>query len=198
MRKTLTDIHTYWFEGIDDQTVIQKKQLPFVKWFRSSPRLDAEMRGLFGHLFEERPIGGVGTTDDPGWVCYVLLYDQLARNIYRNTPRAYAYDDRALALAHEAISKKQDQTLALIERAFVYMPLMHSEHLPDQELSVLMHEKLDAESRQRSPQNRHFYESNLTYARKYYDIIRQFQRFPHRNVILGRDSTPLEKEFLCR
>ncbi|MBZ0165664.1 MAG: DUF924 domain-containing protein, partial [Candidatus Omnitrophica bacterium] len=99
MRKILTDIHAYWFEGIDDQIVIRKKQSPFVKWFRSSPRLDAEMREFFGHLFAHEPTDGVETAGEGGWLCWVLLYDQLARNIYRGTPRAYAYDDRALALA---------------------------------------------------------------------------------------------------
>ena len=197
-QRTLADIHAYWFEGIDDATVIVKKRPPFVKWFRSTRQLDEEMRENFVHLFAESSDSILPEPDGRLALCRVLLYDQLARNIFRRTPRAYAYDTLARKLSRDLIDGNRHEAFMLIERSFVYMPLTHSEEQEDQALSVHLTEALLAEATRRGAPNIAYFESNLAYARTYQEIIMRFGRFPHRNRILERLSTPEEEEFLCR
>lgn len=196
-QRPLADIYDYWFEGIDDSTVIVKKQPPFVKWFRSTQVLDAEMRGFFAHLLEDGPV--VMPPDDDGRtaLCRVILYDQLTRNMFRGTSRAYAYDAAARDISRALIAGGRHTTNMLIERAFIYMPLTHSENRDDQELSENLSAQLLTAAKGAGSPNTAFFESNLSYARKYREIIDRFGRFPHRNAILDRPSTPEEEEFLC-
>ena len=144
--KSLSDIHRYWFDGIKDEDKIIKKQQPFVKWFRSTRVLDSEMRALFGHLYDQsHPI----TRDDPSdleSLCAILLYDQLSRNIFRRTAKAYAFDRWARDISLSLINQNKDRDFSFIERSFLYMPLTHSENVSDQELSVRYTEELHRES----------------------------------------------------
>ena len=197
MRNSLADIHAYWFEGIDDGRPIVKKRTPFVKWFRSTRVLDQEMRDGFGHLLEEE-VRHPDQAPDRTALCRIILYDQLVRNMFRGTPRAYAYDETARDLSRDLITDGRHAGYMLIERVFIYMPLTHSENLADQELSVEWSRELAAVAGQRCPHNSAYFAGNLTYALKYRDIIARFGRFPNRNGILGRQSTAEEEEFLCR
>jgi uncharacterized protein (DUF924 family) len=114
----------------------------------------------------------------------VLLHDQLSRNLHRASPRAYAQGERARAVANEAIRRRFDMIASTEARPFFYLPFMHSEDLRDQERSVALYTaRLPAAS-------------NLWYARHHRAIIRRFGRFPHRNSVLGRASTPEEVAFL--
>jgi uncharacterized protein (DUF924 family) len=104
----------------------------------------------------------------------VILFDQLPRNMYRGTSKSFETDSKAIVLTHYAIRKKLDVGLDSEKNQFLYMPLMHSENINDQELSLEL------------------FKSTNTFAKTHYDIIKQFGRFPHRNDILDRISTPEE------
>jgi uncharacterized protein (DUF924 family) len=123
----------------------------------------------------------------------VVVLDQFPRNIYRGQPRAFAYDDKALAITLEGIGQAVDRRLGLHERAFFYLPLEHSESLEIQDRSVERYASLVLSQplEQREPARNY-----LNYAWQHYEIIKRFGRYPHRNAILGRPSTPEESEFL--
>lgn len=111
------------------------------------------------------------------------MLDQFSRNIYRHTPLAFAYDDLALALAREAVEKGMDKALIPAHKAFLYMPYMHSESIPVHKVALRLFGQPGLEA-------------NLEYEKKHKTIIDRFGRYPHRNHVLGRLSTPEELEFL--
>jgi uncharacterized protein (DUF924 family) len=166
-------------------------------WFSASPETDARCRRCFG----ERVVQAVGgeldnwadsdwTHGDQGLVALVLLLDQFTRNIYRDTPAAFAGDAAALALAQRAIETGRYQRLPAIHQAFLYMPLEHCEDPEVQDECVTLFEELTAITG--SEQMAGF----TRYAIAHRDVIAQFGRFPHRNAILGRESTPAELAYL--
>jgi uncharacterized protein (DUF924 family) len=132
-------------------------------------------------------------TTSRGRLAKIILFDQFCRNMYRNTPRAFAQDALALALALEAFDNGHYAELQPVERGFVLMPLMHAESAEHQQKCVVEFKKLAAEA----PADLVDYFANCAdYAVKHAVIIERFGRFPHRNVILGRESTAEEVEFL--
>ncbi|MEJ2518190.1 MAG: DUF924 domain-containing protein, partial [Methyloceanibacter sp.] len=118
-----------------------------------------------------------------GRLAAILVLDQFPRNIYRGSPRAFATDEEALALSRDAIAAGADKELPPEQRAFLYMPFQHTETLADQRRSLELFEALG------NPEN-------LDFAARHYEIIERFGRFPHRNAVLGRVSTPEELAFL--
>jgi uncharacterized protein (DUF924 family) len=122
----------------------------------------------------------------------ILLFDQVPRNIYRGTPRAWAYDSRALALSFEGIQLAADQALEPMERVFFYLPLEHAESLEAQDASVKAFTRLAAEA---PAELRGSLDYNRQYAEGHREVIRKFGRFPYRNAALGRESTAAEKEW---
>jgi uncharacterized protein (DUF924 family) len=158
-------------------------------WFRKDPAFDAEIRSRFGESIETALGGGwpdVGTTPH-GSLALVLLLDQFTRNAFRDTPRAFAGDARALATSMAAITAAQDRGLDKYERWFLYMPFEHAEEMAAQERSLALFGALAAEAGDPGA---------LKWAEKHAAIIRRFDRFPHRNAILGRNSTAEEVVFL--
>src|SRR5699024_5600759 len=123
----------------------------------------------------------------------ILVLDQLSRHLFRDQPEAFAHDRRALELSLQGQTRGQDRALRPIERVFFYLPMEHAESLPLQDLSVRRFEHLLAEvpAAQKPP-----FQSLLEYARRHRDIIARFHRFPHRNSILGRQSSAAEEAFL--
>jgi len=115
--------------------------------------------------------------------------------MFRDSERMYAYDAQALAAARQGVAKCDDKTLAYDERLFLYMPFQHSEDLADQELCIALFERmcegLSGDRLKRA-------QDNVGYARRHHDIVKRFGRFPHRNAILRRASTPEEAEFLTQ
>ena len=158
-------------------------------WFRSSPEHDALLRQLFLADYERAAAGELAAWEaaPESALALVLLLDQIPRNIFRDTPRAYATDAAARAVAHRALAKGFDSVLPSAWRKFFYMPLHHSESLADQERSLRLFEALP---------DRTGREGTRRYAMRYIDVIARFGRFPHRNAILGRESTPEEIAFL--
>ncbi len=154
-------------------------------WWRSTPEFDIRVADVLGADFAAAEAGRLDTLKETaeGCLALVILLDQFPRNVFRGTPRAFATDRMARAVTGHAVSEGLGRTLRPVMRAFLYIPLEHSEDLADQERSVSLYKDLGLPER-------------LDYALGHRDIIARFGRFPHRNVILGRESTAEEREFL--
>lgn len=155
------------------------------QWWKADPAFDALVRTRFGALHAravQAELHGWRTTP-AGRLAEVLVLDQFSRNIHRGTPLAFAADPLALGLAQEAVAAGADLALPIEQRAFLYLPWMHSE-------SAAIHVVGEALMRERAPQHTHEFEL------KHQRIVDRFGRYPHRNDILGRASTPEEIEFL--
>jgi uncharacterized protein (DUF924 family) len=160
------------------------------EWFRKDPAFDAVIRTHFGAPVAAA-LGGAyaaWTAEPRGALALVLLLDQFTRNLFRGTPRMFAGDARALAVAEAAVAAEQDRALGPFERWFLYMPFEHAEDLAAQERSIDLFSRLAAETGLESP---------LEWAEKHAAVVRRFGRYPHRNAILGRAPTPEEIAFLA-
>ena len=154
-------------------------------WFANDPSFDRRFREQFLALHEAAARGGLRAWHDPaeGSLALVLLLDQYPRNAFRGTRRMYATDEAARPVADAAIGRGHDRAVDPALRLFFYLPFGHSESIADQDRCVALAEALG--------------EPDLGRARHHRDIIRRFGRFPHRNAILGRLSTPEEMGFLA-
>ncbi|HEX2256955.1 MAG TPA: DUF924 family protein [Afifellaceae bacterium] len=155
------------------------------RWFKRDDAFDAEIRERFAVLHAAAAAGRHDDwADSPeGALALLLLLDQFSRNLHRGQPATYAHDEQARAIASRAVARGFDRDVEPGLRKFFYMPFMHSEALADQELCVrLCHGLYDLDT--------------LKWARHHAEIIRRFGRFPHRNAILGRHTTPAERAFL--
>ena len=173
----------YWFEGVVDETPIDKRELPFRKWFAKDRKIDDEIRQRFESDLLQARQGQYKDWEDSiqGRLALIILFDQFSRNMYRNTPKMFENDSAALELSLRSIHEKIDGQLPLIERMFLYMPLMHSEDLNIQKLSLKYFEQLLEEAKQKFPQNAPYYQSNLGYAREHFAVIEKFGRFVRRD-----------------
>ncbi|UFP97091.1 DUF924 family protein [Gloeobacter morelensis] len=158
-------------------------------WFTQDASFDEQLRERFAEDYEQ---AAGGTYDEWRQMPYsglglILLLDQFPRNLFRNTPKSFATDPKALAVAESLVGRELDQVLIPVQRMFVYLPFEHSENLEHQQRSVELFERLAAEPGMEIP---------IDYARRHRDVIVRFGRFPHRNAILGRPSTPEEIVFL--
>lgn len=178
------EILSFWF-GEPGAAEFGKSR-PF--WFTKSAETDELIRARFGATVEAALSGQLSnwTETSRGALALIIVLDQFTRNIYRGTPKSFAGDPQALRLASHLVDRGDDRSLELVERWFVYMPFEHSEFLGDQHESVRLSERL-AEDGLQEP---------LPWATRHFDVIKRFGRFPHRNSILSRESTPEEVEFL--
>jgi len=175
----------FWFLAVGDPG--HGKARP--EWFRKDPAFDALIHQRFGEEIG-RALGGAFVEWDPdprGALARILLLDQFTRNTFRDTPRAFAGDALALAAAREMVDAGRDRMLDAVGRWFAYLPFEHAEDMAMQDRSVELLRALATESGM---------EEILDYAVRHRDIVARFGRFPHRNRILGRASTPEETEFL--
>ncbi len=158
-------------------------------WFSKDPDFDREIEEHFRLTYEQAAAGQYDNWQETatGCLALVLLFDQFPRNMFRDTPKAFATDAKALAIAEGAIALGFDQVLPVVQRWFLYLPFEHSEHLVHQQRAV----ELFAPLRNNPDAN-----GTYSYAVKHLAVIKQFGRFPHRNRILGRESTPAEIAFL--
>jgi uncharacterized protein (DUF924 family) len=156
-------------------------------WFAPPPDFDQAIRARFGQMFARAAAGELKSWEEraEGCVALCLLLDQMPRNMFRGTPRAFATDDRALAVAKRAVDRGFDRRLPPDYKNFLYLPFMHSERLADQVQAVALLESAGLCEA-------------LAYAKGHLSTVRRFGRFPHRNAILGRTSTPEELEFLAQ
>ncbi len=160
-------------------------------WFRKDPGFDAAIRLRFGGAVNVALAGGYGQwcATARGALARVLLLDQFTRNIHRDSPRAFAGDARALATAEDALARGLDRELDAFGRWFLYLPFEHAEDAAAQHRSLALFAALAAETGNDDP---------LQWAQKHADVIFRFGRYPHRNEILGRPSTPEELAFLAQ
>ena len=168
------DVLAFWFEETKPKS-----------WWVADPKFDDLIRNRFEELLHQAAQGELfGWRNSPrGRLAEIIVLDQFSRNIYRNTPRAFAQDPMALALAQEAIAAGADALLEPIERSFLYLPFMHSE-------SKMIHEKAEILYRENGLKD------NLEFELRHKAIIDRFGRYPHRNEILGRVSSAEEIDFL--
>jgi uncharacterized protein (DUF924 family) len=158
-------------------------------WFIKDPEFDREIRDRFESIYEEAAAGRLEHWKDEAQSCLalIILLDQFPRNMFRGDPKTYATDDKAREAARHAVEHAYDRELPPYGRLFVYLPFEHSEDLEDQRFSVELFRGLAADIGS---------EELLDYAVRHLEIIERFGRFPHRNEILGRATTPEEAEFL--
>jgi uncharacterized protein (DUF924 family) len=185
MRTTPRDILDFWFDPASE-----------AHWFARDEAFDQQIRARFGDTLEaarQRELDHWATTPE-GWLALLIVLDQFSRNLHREDPRAWASDRQTQTLALAGIARGDDQQLEPLQRVFAYMPLEHAEDLALQRHCVQLFNQLVA---QQSQQERSRFEGFLDYARRHHDVIDRFGRFPHRNAVLGRASTPAEQDYLA-
>ncbi|ROU04148.1 DUF924 family protein [Histidinibacterium lentulum] len=173
---TPQDILDFWYEDMTPE-----------EWFSVSETRDAEITRRFGALWETAASGGLTRwlASPRATLAYVIVTDQFPRNMHRGSPRSFETDPKARAAAKSALLRRLDARLSQSERYFLYMPLMHSETLPDQDRCVRLMQL-------RVPDNA----PALLHARAHREVIRRFGRFPFRNEALGRVTTDAERAFM--
>lgn len=181
------DILRFWFGDAEANPAQYGRPRP--EWFRKSAAFDAALRSRFLETYKEAASGGLATWQEQARDCLalILLLDQFPRNMFRDSPRAFAADLLARQAALQALALGYDRAGLPVERLFFYLPFEHSEALEDQVRACRLIEQL-AEFPETA--------NVLSYALRHREIIERFGRFPHRNRILGRTSTPEEIEFL--
>jgi uncharacterized protein (DUF924 family) len=165
---------TFWFE-----------ELRPAAWFRTDPKVDEEIRRRFLDVWERFKAAPPDVGDARAAVAAAVVLDQFPRNLFRGRPEAFATDAQALRIARAALANGWDRGLSEPERQFLYMPFQHSEDADDQRRSVELFSTLAIPDAARS-------------AQQHKALIDRFGRFPHRNAVLGRVSTPEEVEHLAR
>jgi uncharacterized protein (DUF924 family) len=167
---------------------------PRAEWFRKDERFDAEIAERFGGAIAQAVAGGLREWDREGAqgaLARILVLDQFTRNAFRGTPASFSGDALALAAASELVASGADQSLTPLRRSFAYMPFEHAEDARMQEKAVTLLAAL-------ADANHQDFDGMLDYAHRHRGVIARFGRFPHRNPILGRASTPEELAFLSQ
>jgi uncharacterized protein (DUF924 family) len=185
----------WWFGTADTSRAIAADKGKL--WFGKRDSQDLEARTRFGAQVEQALAGGLTewAQRPEGWLALVLLLDQLPRMIFRDTPKAFSDDIRAQALVAQGIAADFDQQLKPIQRVFILLVFEHSENLAVQNEGVSRYIDLVA---QQPEEDRALFTDYLDFAERHQKVIAQFGRFPHRNAVLGRDSTAEELAFLSR
>jgi uncharacterized protein (DUF924 family) len=155
------------------------------RWYRRDDAFDAQVRARYLELWRKAAAGELADWEasDDGALALTIVLDQFPRNMFRDDPKTYSTDPQARKVAGRAIDRGVDARIDPALREFLYLPFMHSEQMPDQLRCIELFRAVE-----NSP--------NLVFAERHADIIRRFGRFPHRNRILGRATTPEEQAFL--
>ena len=183
----------FWF-GRVEETIVPSENRARI-WFAESPDVDEEIRAKF-HTELTSAIEGKcldWELNPRGQLALIIILDQFSRHIYRDSSKAFAQDDYALGICTKGMEEQADHALSLIERVFYYFPLLHSENLDCQERSIRAYQMLVELA---FPETQIVYESFFKFAKHHYGIIRRFGRFPQRNIVLGRESTEEEINYM--
>lgn len=174
MTDAIKDIINFWYAD---------KQAK--RWFKSSPEFDKEIKQRYESLWQDAANNQLQAWQSSAEGCLALciILDQFPLNMFRGQAKAFSTEHQSIQIAKTAIERSFDDELDLQKVSFLYMPLMHSESIEDQDLCVVCFEKKGLED-------------NLRFAKHHRGIIQEFGRFPHRNKILGRDSTNDEITYL--
>lgn len=188
----------FWFgEDWDALPAHQVAERQKKLWWSKNPEIDAQCRHRFETLVQQAAANQLDdwTEEARSMLALILLLDQMPRNIYRDTPQAFAFDQLARQCSHLALAMGLDQALPPLARVFLYLPLEHAEDLNDQQYVVQLMGSL---AKAASGEDKAAFEGYADYARRHHAVIERFGRFPHRNRILGRASTPEEVQFLTQ
>lgn len=187
------DVLWFWLGDVDGDGLAEEALTE--RWWRKDPEFDQEIAAKFEPTWQAIMAG-----DREAWLAephsrlaYVIVLDQFSRNMFRGAAQMFAGDDRAVAVAADGVKLGMDRALHGHERAFFYMPFMHSESLPVQDRAIELFGSLRDHPDGRV---RDVLGNNLEYARQHREIIARFGRFPHRNQLLDRESTAAERAFL--
>jgi uncharacterized protein (DUF924 family) len=185
----IQSILTFWFDELDEDGMCRREQQKL--WYNPPNGTDEAIRERFGRGVETALAGALDhwAESSTGLVALVILLDQLTRNIYRGTPAAFSGDEKALALARAAVEAGRDRSLPAMHRVFLYTPFEHAEDLAAQQKGVQLFARLLEDV---PPGARERIADFQRYMIAHRDVIEAFGRFPHRNTILGRASTPEE------
>lgn len=177
----------FWFGKPNNPEYGQQRKV----WFIKNTAFDEEVRSHFLEIYNQAAQGKLDAWREYplGCLALIIILDQFPRNMFRNTPQAFATDAQALQIAQKAVDRNFDQPLLPVQRWFVYLPFEHSENLHHQKLCLELFSQLEHD-----PQSA----STIEYAYKHKVVIERFGRFPHRNKILNRESTKEEKDFLSQ
>jgi uncharacterized protein (DUF924 family)/2-polyprenyl-3-methyl-5-hydroxy-6-metoxy-1,4-benzoquinol methylase len=188
-----SDVLEFWFGKLDGQGRADMQHAG--RWFQVLGTFDDEVRARFADVHRAVAAGECDAWLDSsrGRLAFVVVLDQLSRNLFRGSARMFEFDRRALDVALDGIRGGMDKTLAHDERSFFYMPLMHSEDRAAQDESVARFTALRDEA---APELREQAARTVLFAERHRDVVKRFGRFPHRNAVVGRESTPEEVEFL--
>ncbi len=180
----------FWFGPPDDPGHARPRDM----WFKKDDGFDALIRSRFGPLIERALVGGI---DD--WLsspvqplpalARVIVLDQFTRNVWRGSARAFAGDAMALQTARALVASGADRALSSVQRSFVYLPFEHAEDLSHQRTAVQLYQQLATDDPDRA--------AAVEWAQRHLDVVARFGRFPHRNLALGRASTPEELAYLA-
>ncbi len=180
------EVLDFWFGAPDSAEYGRERKT----WFKKDAAFDALLRERFGALLDAACAGELDAwcATPEGALALVIVLDQFSRNCHRDTPRAFAADERALAIARAMVANGDDLRLPTVEhRAFAYLPFEHAESAEAQRESLRLFRELA-----RNPQAKGYYDHALRHA----EVIARFGRFPHRNAQLGRESSEAETAFL--
>ena len=185
VKVTPEEVLAFWFGREGEEGYGELREA----WFSRDPDFDREIRDRFEEVYEEAVADELETWKEEAQSCLALIVvlDQFPRNMFRGDARMYAADGLALAAARHAVERAYDRELPPFQRMFVYLPFEHSENLENQRFSVELFRRLSEEIGS---------EDLMVYAVQHLRIVERFGRFPHRNEILGRRTTPEEAEFL--
>lgn len=193
MTDRIHELLTFWFGdlGHADLPTSERTNL----WFGENEQLRVGFLEKFKDDYQDAISGKLITWEDTarGRLALLILLDQFSRYLHRESPGAFAYDQKAQQVCLDGINQKMDQSLTLIERVFFYMPLVHAENADYQEQSIRLFQSLVSLSLSETTQ---VYQLFLAYAYAHFRVIKEFGRFPQRNKALGRPSTEAEESFL--
>ncbi len=188
-----------WFGALRDAVAVGPDDPHPRLWFGKDAAVDRDLAARFGDLPDRVAAlarAGWRPSDGETALAVVVALDQLPRNIHRGGAAMYAHDDLAVTMSRHAAALSEPLAGDLYRASFLHMPLMHSEHLADQDEMVTRFDAITREAERRASPNLAYFRNALDFAHRHRDIVARFGRFPHRNVLLGRISTPEEEAFL--
>ena len=193
---SIDDVLAFWFGAAGDSTTVAARQSAL--WWSKNSSLDADVKTRFGATIAAASSNQLDDwADTPeGMLALILLFDQLPRNSYRDTPQAFVFDALAQQCCHLGLALGFDQQLSLLQRVFFYLPLEHAEDPDDQDLAVHLLDTLASNVAKQEPAAKAIFDNFANYGRRHQHLIQRFGRFPHRNLILARPSTAEEVAFL--
>ena len=184
----------FWFDGALNNSDAAVARVS--TWFKQSDDFDAKISDRFADLPQAARLGRLNhwAHSCEGTLAMILVLDQFPRNLFRDSPGAFAYDALALSHAEKAIEQQYDRQLHPLAASFMYLPFEHAEHLPTQNRSVALFEDL----LKHAPADLYpIFEQFVDYAHSHRQVIKRFGRFPHRNTVLGRSPTKEELDYLA-